>query len=225
MRSVTSNGMWRVGVFVVALALGLSSCAADPAPTAAVCEVRVGKSLAPASGVLSGVNPDWEHETLQEYSDNLGRRPAVVVSFAAFPFSAEGTTNVKAAYEQVRAEGGILLLTLEPRAGLAAVTSQASDDLATTLDGFNKAGVPVIVRFAHEMNGSWYEWGQQPAEYKAAFRLVADSIHRLAQGSATMWAPKLRRRLPLRWRQVPGRRGHAGLRRTRHERGRERHRR
>jgi hypothetical protein len=34
------------------------------------------------------VNLDWEHETLRQYSDRLGRRPAVVVSFAPFPFAA-----------------------------------------------------------------------------------------------------------------------------------------
>jgi hypothetical protein len=151
--------------------------------------VRPGNALAPASGILSGVNLDWEHETLQQYSDDLGHRPAVVVSFAPIPFTASDAGNVEAAYEQVRDSGGILLLTLEPQRGLDAVTQAVSDELAGTLDRFNKAGVPVIVRFAHEMNGTWYEWGQQPTEYKAAFRRVADSIHRLAHGSATMWAP------------------------------------
>ncbi|MFF2318190.1 glycoside hydrolase family 26 protein [Arthrobacter sp. NPDC058097] len=148
-----------------------------------------GTQLAPASGILSGVNLDWEHETLAQYTKGLGRRPAVVVSFTHFPFTAADETNLEAAYGQVRADGGILLLTLEPRKGLAAVTQAATDELAGTLDRFNKTGVPVIVRFAHEMNGSWYEWGQEPAEYKAAFRRVAGSIHRLAPGSATMWAP------------------------------------
>jgi hypothetical protein len=151
--------------------------------------VARGTGLAPASGILSGVNLDWEHETLQQYADGLGRRPAVVVSFTQFPFTAADETNVEAAYQQVRAEGGILLLTLEPRKGLAAVTQAVTDKLAGTLDHFNKAGVPVIVRFAHEMNGSWYEWGQQPAACKAAFRRVAASVHKLTPGSATMWAP------------------------------------
>ncbi|MFE4542239.1 glycosyl hydrolase [Arthrobacter sp. NPDC056727] len=155
----------------------------------ATCEVAAGKHLAPAAGILSGVNLDWEHETLAQYSAGLGRRPAVVVSFTQFPFAASDGSNVEAAFDQVRADGGILLLTLEPRMGLAAVTQPVADKLAGTLDRFNRAGVPVIVRFAHEMNGSWYEWGQQPAEYRAAFRRVADAVHRLAPGSATMWAP------------------------------------
>jgi Glycosyl hydrolase family 26 len=172
----------------------MSACAGQPSqdpapPSTTACVMSDGARLAPSSGILSGVNLDWGHQTLEQYSASLGRRPAVAVSFAPFPFAASDTANVEAAYEQVKLDGGTLLLTLEPRQGLAAVTQAAADRLAGTLDGYNKAGVPVIVRFAHEMNGSWYEWGQQPAEYKAAFRRVADSIHRLAPGSATMWAP------------------------------------
>ncbi|MGN6443023.1 MAG: hypothetical protein ACTHL6_14145, partial [Arthrobacter sp.] len=50
-------------------------------------------------------------------------------------------------------------------------------------------GVPVIVRLAHEMNGSWYPWSQQPVEYTAMFTQVADAVHAGAPGSAMMWAP------------------------------------
>lgn len=153
------------------------------------CVRPSGTELAPASGVLAGVNLDWGDETLAEYADQLGRRPAVAVSFAPFPLSATDVENITAAKDQVRANGGILLLTLEPHEGLDAVTEELADELATLLDGFNGDGVPVIVRFAHEMNGSWYPWGQQPQAYRTAFRRVADAIHRSAPGSATMWAP------------------------------------
>ncbi|MFP3802582.1 glycosyl hydrolase, partial [Paraburkholderia sp. SIMBA_027] len=54
---------------------------------------------------------------------------------------------------------------------------------------FNDDGVPVIVRFAHEMNGSWYAWSQQPQKYVAAFQTLAKAVHTLAPGSAMMWAP------------------------------------
>lgn len=174
----------------------LTSCgpggpAASPssaAPTAQ-CKPLAGTGLAPVSGILSGVNLDWERQTLEQFSAGLGRNPAVTVSFAPFPLGDVDRANLQAAFQQVRANGGVLLLTLEPRTGLAAVTAAVTDELAITLDTFNNAGVPVIVRFAHEMNGSWYEWGQQPAEYRAAFQRMAESLHRLAPGSATMWAP------------------------------------
>jgi Glycosyl hydrolase family 26 len=111
------------------------------------------------------------------------------VSFTGFPLTATDRTNVLAAGEQVRANGGALLLTLEPHDGLDAVTSAVAKDLAGLLAAINGTGVPVLVRFAHEMNGSWYAWGQQPDAYVAAFRRVADAVHAMAPGSAMMWAP------------------------------------
>ncbi|WP_369135812.1 glycosyl hydrolase [Modestobacter sp. I12A-02662] len=113
----------------------------------------------------------------------------MVVSFAGFPLPAEDFRDVDAAVEQLRDGGGSLLLTLEPTGGLATVTDAAATELAARLDGYNRSGVPVVVRFAHEMNGSWYSWGQQPAAYVAAFRRVAAAVHTGAPGSLMMWAP------------------------------------
>lgn len=161
----------------------------DSRASGTACPVPQGKALPPSSGVLAGVNLDWGSESLEDYAARLGRRPAVAVSFAPFPLSALDEENVAAAKDQVRANGGLLLLTLEPYDGLEAVTQDVADELATLLDGYNRDGVPVVVRFAHEMNGSWYPWGQQPEAYRGAFRRVADAVHRLAPGSATMWAP------------------------------------
>jgi hypothetical protein len=173
---------------VMALLL-LSLCACNINPRAVPCDPIDKRNLAPADGTLMGVNLEWGRETLAEYADKLGARPAVAVTFADFPFSEEDPGLIASAAEQLRQNGGMLLLTLEPMEGLEAVTEQHADDLAGMLADFNTNGVPVIVRFAHEMNGSWYPWGQQPDEYIAAFRRVADAVHRDAPGSAMMWAP------------------------------------
>lgn len=111
------------------------------------------------------------------------------VSFTGFPYTAGEKADLQEAAKQIKADGHIMLLTLEPMNGLAGVTPEASAALAKDLADFNSQGVPVIVRFAHEMNGSWYPWGQQPAQYIAAFRTLADAVHRDAPGSAMMWAP------------------------------------
>jgi hypothetical protein len=174
---------------VLTALLLLSLCACNINPTARPCPPIDGRDLAPEVGTLMGVNLEWGKETLAEYAGKLGSRPAVAVSFADFPFAAEDPALIAAAAEQLRQEGGTLLLTLEPQQGLAAVTAERADELAAMLAGFNTSGVPVIVRFAHEMNGSWYPWGQQPAEYIDAFRRVSDAVHGRAPGSAMMWAP------------------------------------
>lgn len=37
---------------------------------------------------------------------------------------------------------------------------------------------PVILRFAHEMNGSWYPWGNRPSEYISAYQRIIDTFRR-----------------------------------------------
>jgi hypothetical protein len=91
--------------------------------------------------------------------------------------------------DQVAAQRGIALLTLEPTEGLEAVDAASVEDLAARLAVFNEQGVPVLVRFAHEMNGSWYPWSQQPEEYVRTFRRIAAAVHQAAPSSAMLWAP------------------------------------
>ncbi|PRY68603.1 glycosyl hydrolase family 26 [Glaciihabitans tibetensis] len=170
----------------------ITACSAtDPSTPddAAACTVVSAAEVIPESGALLGVNLDWSAESLQDYSARLRLRPAVAVSFADLPLSDDDLVNVAAAVDQVRSINGTLLLTLEPSAGLAAVTAEAADELAGQLARYNESGVPVIVRFAHEMNGSWYAWGQQPTAYVAAFRDVASALRQAAPGSSMMWAP------------------------------------
>jgi hypothetical protein len=178
-------------VLAATLALtALTGCqAATVDSSAAEACVPAAAELVPSDGVLVGVNLDWGRQTLAEYATRLGHRPATVVSFTGFPLSPDDERNLDGAVDQVTAGGGVLLLTLEPHAGLGEVTDEVAAALAARLDGYNCRGVPVIVRFAHEMNGSWYEWGQQPTAYVGAFRRLAAAVHAGAPGSAMMWAP------------------------------------
>lgn len=167
-------------------ASGAASADAAPGCTAAGTG---GALLEPAAGAWFGVNLDWENDSPASYAGRLGRTPAVFVEFAAFPLDDATGERLDAVIDQVADVGGMALLTLEPRGGLEAVTPSVAAALGERLAGYNRRGVPVFVRFAHEMNGSWYPWSQQPAEFVRAFRTVADAVHRLAPASATVWAP------------------------------------
>ncbi|MEF3122575.1 glycoside hydrolase family 26 protein [Kocuria flava] len=158
----------------------------EPPP---VCTAADRSELVPETGALYGVNLDGEDRSLGAYAERMGHKPAVSVSFTGFPYDEQGAGYLRMAADQVRADGRILLLTLEPEGGLAEVTEEVAQELAADLAEVNASGVPVIVRFAHEMNGSWYAWGQQPTAYVEAYRRVADAVHEQARGSAMMWAP------------------------------------
>jgi len=135
------------------------------------------------------MNLDWGSETVAGATSQLGRPPATVVTFVSFPLTADDTTNLDASAGQARAAGAVLIVTLEPWGGLASATDAAVADLAQLLAGFGADGVPTIVRFAHEMNGSWYPWSQDPDRYVATFRRVADIVHATAPTAAMLWAP------------------------------------
>ncbi len=179
-----------VTMALVATVVGTAAARVLPAgPNASTCRVDDARAVVPADGTLLGVNLDWATESLAEHGVKMGHAPAVAVQFSDVPYDDATWALTTSAAVQVKAEGGILLLTLEPHGGLDTMSSQVIDRLASDLRAINDSGVPVIVRFAHEMNGSWYAWGQQPAKYVAVFRKVAAAVHAQAPGTAMMWAP------------------------------------
>jgi hypothetical protein len=135
------------------------------------------------------VNLDWATDSPAAYSQRLGHRPALYVQFFRFPLGAAEVAYLEAAVEAAATEGGMLMVTLEPFDGLTAVTPEAATALADRLAAANAQGVSSFVRFAHEMNGAWYAWDQQPTAYIKAFRIVADAVHSRSPQSAMVWAP------------------------------------
>jgi hypothetical protein len=147
--------------------------------------------LLPAEGTAwFGMNLDWAKDSAAGVTERLGAAPSVWVQFVAFPLDEGGRGNLDAFVEQIAPLDGIGLVTLEPHGGLETVTPEAAAELADVLAGhWVEHRVPTIVRFAHEMNGSWYPWGQQPEAYVDAFRTVAEAVHERAPASAMAWAP------------------------------------
>jgi len=87
-----------------------------------------------------------------------------------------------------------MLWTWEPHAVTLSSIAQGTrdawiDEQARLIARF--PAVTVYVRFAHEMNGNWYSWGQQPAAYKVAFQRLADRIHALAPNAQMVWCPNI----------------------------------
>lgn len=158
---------------------------ARPMPTQLPGHAR----LEPADGTFVGMNLDWGNDTAATVSQRLGRTPEVWVQFVAFPLDEAARTTLEQFVAQVAALHGMALITLEPNAGLASVTDAAIAEFAALLRTYAHRGVPSFVRFAHEMNGSWYAWGQQPSAYVSTFRRVAAAVHAATSYAAMIWAP------------------------------------
>ena len=84
----------------------------------------------------------------------------------------------------------------EPGLSLASIASGSHDAdltrIATVIAAYDH---PVYLRYAHEMNGTWYPWsvranGGSPEAYVAAFRHVHDLFVRVGAGKVRwVWAP------------------------------------
>lgn len=87
----------------------------------------------------------------------------------------------------IESAGGALQWALQPHNGLSAV--QDDQYLMQIAQAAKESGIPVFLRFGGEMNGDWVPWHDDPALYKAKFRLVASRFRAVAPNVAMVWAP------------------------------------
>ncbi|KAL7746616.1 hypothetical protein RI367_008016 [Sorochytrium milnesiophthora] len=135
---------------------------------------------------------DWSPASPAAYNGLLGRSAA---GFGAF-VSADSATGIvqperiAAWANQVQTTKGYLMLTLEPTTGgLPMMTDDVCGKVADILANVNGMGVPVLLRFAHEMNGNWYPWAQKPALYKTTWVRLATAVKAKANLTSLVWSP------------------------------------
>lgn len=154
-----------------------------------VGQVKALERLEPASGCYIGMLLA-DDDNLPRFSRRLGVTPACVSRFFVFPLSPSARQSVSDFLDEVRNYGGIAVLTLEPFGGLAAITAAECNDLGDLCAQKESQGIGgIMIRFAHEMNGNWYAWGQQPTLYRQTFQLLASSIHSRTSRTAMVWSP------------------------------------
>jgi hypothetical protein len=117
-----------------------------------------------------GAPGSWSPVT--EFTDATGVRPRIVVYYSAWnnPFS---TSFAETAWDH----DAYVLVQLQPGGvSLASIAAGDSDAyLRSYADDVVAFGHPVILCFGHEMNGTWYSWGEghtSPATFVAAWRHV-----------------------------------------------------
>jgi hypothetical protein len=111
--------------------------------------------------------------------------------------------------------GALPVLSWEPRATVQPIGPDSDNtvaegyELSSIIDGSHDAyidefatamrdlGLPVAIRFAHEMNGNWFPWseernGNSPGEYVQAWRHVHDRFTALGADNAIwIWSPNV----------------------------------
>jgi hypothetical protein len=129
-------------------------------------------------------------DTVAQLTFRLGITPAVYSKFFGFPFSNATSEDVNAFLEEASRVQGVAMLTLETWGGLEAVREIDCEKLSDICAFWEARGVTgVFIRFDHEMNGSWYPWGQVPILYKAKFRMLSQILRERTARTAMIWAP------------------------------------
>ncbi len=155
------------------------------------------RSMLPTSSSGGGTNGligmAFEGISLDEYVTTRlgGRVPGSMTTFTPFPVPESNWQWLDMFMRDCARRGMVCVITLEPFDGLDAVTSQACRAIVDRVVRWERhaAGAKVILRFAHEMNGGWYVWGQQPALYREKFRLLANMVHQYTCRATMMWSP------------------------------------
>src|SRR5690606_34134382 len=121
-------------------------------------------------------------ERYNRFNKMTGKQHSVFFTYHKYgnPFPTAFAENVKTA-------GGALQLALEPSSGLDAV--KEDDYLIQFAKDAAKADVPIFLRHASEMNGSWVKWPGNPQKYVAKFRLVHDVMEKYAPNVAMVFSP------------------------------------
>src|SRR4051794_8300458 len=190
----------RIGAVAVAVAL-VSTAFAVLAPTAnAACTPHA--LLCPERIYVGASVEGWlsDPAAADAFTEATGVSPSVAMYFYDF-----GGRVDSAALKRLSDSGRLPMMTWEPwnhttpSANPYSLQAIAAGEFDTYLSAQGKAlaavGAPVAVRFAHEMNGDWYPWGQgangnTPADYVAAYRHVHDVL--IAAGASNVvwvWSP------------------------------------
>ena len=94
--------------------------------------------------------------------------------------------------ETVRDLGGLLELTVMLTVRPSMIQPQQYLDFAKLMRKVNiDLGVAVLLRFMHEMNGSWMEYGQKPTEMLQAWKQMTDAVRRQTNLTAMVWSPNI----------------------------------
>ncbi|HEX8646254.1 MAG TPA: glycosyl hydrolase [Thermoleophilaceae bacterium] len=150
---------------LVAAAAALSLLAGSPA------DANAQKPI--AWGTYTPGAPD-NRSVIDAFNAQVGRRAAIWHTYKNFQQEPFGRTVAVATDA-----GGLPLVTWEPHGRSLRGIARGDDDayLRTSARQAAAFGKPVLVRFAHEMNGDWYSWGKgvngnTAGDYIAAWRHV-----------------------------------------------------
>jgi Glycosyl hydrolase family 26 len=137
-------------------------------------------------------------QSIDRYGQIVGRRPVIVSYYHQWDSTPFVASELRGAWDR----GAVPMITWEPmsyagrRFPLRAIARGRFDHYVRSAARVAAAwGKPLLLRFAHEMNGNWYPWGagldgNTPHAYKVAWRRVVRIFRRNgADNVKWVWTP------------------------------------
>ena len=179
----------RAGVLLAVVALLASGSL--PAAASAAQRIALG-SYVP--------NLSQHPASIDRYTRLMGRKPVIVSSYKQWDVAPFERRELRAVWSR----GAVPMITWEPlsyhghRYPLLAIARGRYDRyLRRSADAAAAWGKPILLRFAHEMNGNWYPWGRgvdgnTAHRYKVVWRHVVRIFRRAgADNVSWVWTPNV----------------------------------
>lgn len=148
------------------------------------------------SGVHIGAALEWSQDiwgySVVNVNNTIGYDPRAYIIFTQFPLTSSDLWVIEQLVPSMGAQGQSVILTVEPYNGLKNITSKVLSSFVQTIKSYeSNHNATFIIRFGHEMNGSWYPWCQQPVAFKLVFRRLAEALRKGTKYATMMFAPNI----------------------------------
>ncbi|KAJ3081608.1 hypothetical protein HK102_002236 [Quaeritorhiza haematococci] len=172
---------------------------------------NINPSQLPADKVFFGASLDWVRVNPENFVANISMNPAIfdviwsegrIQSPQQTPSNNnKNNTSTAPAINPLDtvvtfagSRGAILSLTVMPDRSLD-LSATDRKRIAEKCISINRSGVPILLRFGHEMNAPWHSYGHKPSQYRAAYRDLYETIRSEANAANIsnmiyfVWAP------------------------------------
>ena len=180
---------------LLGLLLGLATVAVAAAPS--------GSAAAPAPSVAFGVylpKVERQPDRIESYARLVGRKPVVVSYYKSWDYQPFEVSELDSIWRR----GAVPMVTWEPlsyagkKFPLAQIQRGRFDEyIRESARAARDWGHPILVRFAHEMNGNWYPWGRgvegnTSYRIRAVWRRVVDIFRNQGANNVQwVWTPNV----------------------------------
>ncbi|KAJ3281919.1 hypothetical protein HK104_011207 [Borealophlyctis nickersoniae] len=141
-----------------------------------------------------GFDLQWQVDSPAKVVERLGGvEPALYNTFINMNADSFEKDTIDWMAQQTSQKHGMLEITLIPSVNIEDIPDSTLWAFAVEMKRVNSYyGVPVWLRFMHEMNGNWITtYGQKPEKFKRGFRTMAYYIHTLTNLTAMVWSPNI----------------------------------